>query len=199
MPALVHQLHRLECDERSLLGGLGDDRVARRECRCDLAAEDGEREIPRADANENSAPAQPVAVLLSRQDPAGSSPARRAGAPRTRSSGRNRRPRALRPRHRRASCRPRGQEAQSIGLDCPRKDPPPARAPPRAPRRTCFPVSKARDGRFDRLRGDGRVCGCDGTHHRPLVGGRLHLVAPAGILLPSDERMRRRRSEGQSP
>ena len=61
---LVQELHRLEGDERRLLGGLGDDRIAGRERRGDLAEEDREREIPRADADEHAAPAKREAVLL---------------------------------------------------------------------------------------------------------------------------------------
>ena len=50
----VHQLHRRGGDQRRLFGRLGNDGVARRERRGDLAGEDGDREIPWADADDCS-------------------------------------------------------------------------------------------------------------------------------------------------
>jgi len=47
---LVQQAHREGGDQRRLLGGFGEHRVAGRERGGDLAAEDREREVPRADA-----------------------------------------------------------------------------------------------------------------------------------------------------
>ena len=60
----VQELHRLEGDERRLLGGLGDDGIAGGERRGDLAGENRQRKIPRADADEDAAAAQAIAVLL---------------------------------------------------------------------------------------------------------------------------------------
>ena len=46
----VQQPHRLRGHERRLLGGLGEHGVARGQCGGHLADEDGQREVPRADA-----------------------------------------------------------------------------------------------------------------------------------------------------
>ena len=47
---------RISRDLGRLRGGLGDDAVARRQRRRDLAEEDGEREIPRRDADPDAPP-----------------------------------------------------------------------------------------------------------------------------------------------
>ena len=57
-PAGVEQPHRLGGDQRRLLGRLGQHRVAGRQRRGDLAGEDGERKVPRADAGEDAAAVQ---------------------------------------------------------------------------------------------------------------------------------------------
>ena len=76
----MQQRDRLACDPRRLLGRLGEDGVAGGERRRDLAGEDRERKIPRADADERAAPSQPVAVLLAgragKERVAGEEPAR---------------------------------------------------------------------------------------------------------------------------
>ncbi len=51
-------------DERSLFGGLGDDRVARDQRCADLAEENGKRKIPRADASKHAAAAVAQFVAL---------------------------------------------------------------------------------------------------------------------------------------
>ena len=51
---LVQDAHGLGGDQRRLLGGLGDHRIARRERGRDLAGEDRERKIPRADADDEA-------------------------------------------------------------------------------------------------------------------------------------------------
>ena len=56
MPASCSSRTASEGDQRRLLGRLGDDGVAGGERRRDLAEEDGEREIPRADADEAPRP-----------------------------------------------------------------------------------------------------------------------------------------------
>ncbi|MNU99998.1 hypothetical protein D3C71_901530 [compost metagenome] len=48
---LTQDAYRLRRDERGLLGRLGEHRIAGRERRADLAAEDGQREVPGADAD----------------------------------------------------------------------------------------------------------------------------------------------------
>ena len=53
-PACVQQAHRLGGDQRRLLGRLGEHRVAGGERRGDLAGEDRERKIPRADADDRA-------------------------------------------------------------------------------------------------------------------------------------------------
>ena len=50
----VQQPHRLGGDQRRLLGGLGEHGIARGERGGDLAGEDGERKIPRADADDQA-------------------------------------------------------------------------------------------------------------------------------------------------
>jgi hypothetical protein len=55
---LVQQLHRGVADQVGLLGGLGDHAVAGGERGDHLAHEDGQREVPRADADEHAAPVQ---------------------------------------------------------------------------------------------------------------------------------------------
>ncbi len=57
-PGCVEDANGLGGDQRRLLGGLGDDRVAGDERRRHLAGENGEREVPRADAGENPAATQ---------------------------------------------------------------------------------------------------------------------------------------------
>jgi hypothetical protein len=54
----VEQPDRFGGDQRRLLGGLGEHRIARGQCRRDLAGEDGEREVPGADADKGAAAAQ---------------------------------------------------------------------------------------------------------------------------------------------
>jgi hypothetical protein len=71
----VQQFDRERRDQRRLLGRLGDDAVAGGERRRDLADEDREREIPRADADEDATAMQRQAVALAgraRQDWIGS-------------------------------------------------------------------------------------------------------------------------------
>ena len=66
-PGLVQEGNRARGDERRLLRRLGDDGIAGRERRRDLAAIDGEREVPRADAGEHAAPVERDAVGLARR------------------------------------------------------------------------------------------------------------------------------------
>ena len=54
---LMQQRDRARGDERRLFGRLGHDGIAGDERRGHLAEEDGKREIPRADADENAAAA----------------------------------------------------------------------------------------------------------------------------------------------
>ncbi len=61
---VMQKPHRAGGDERRLLGRLGDHRVAGGKRRHDLTAEDREREIPRADADEDAAPAIAQRVAL---------------------------------------------------------------------------------------------------------------------------------------
>ncbi len=49
----VQDADRLGRDQRRLLGGLGDDRIAGGEGRCDLSGEDREGKVPRADAGDD--------------------------------------------------------------------------------------------------------------------------------------------------
>ena len=49
-PGFAHQFGRRRGDGRRLRRGLGDDGVARRQCRRHLAGEDGERKVPRRNA-----------------------------------------------------------------------------------------------------------------------------------------------------
>ena len=60
----VQQLHRGVADQVGLLGGLGDHAVAGGERGGDLAGEDRQREIPRADADEHAAAVQLQLVRL---------------------------------------------------------------------------------------------------------------------------------------
>ena len=60
----MHQPDSLEGDKRCLFGRLGDDGVAGGERSGDLADENRKRKVPRTDADENAASAQPVTVLL---------------------------------------------------------------------------------------------------------------------------------------
>ena len=57
-PGLVEQPHRLGGDQRGLFGGLGQHGIAGRQRGGDLAGEDRQREIPRADAGEHAASVQ---------------------------------------------------------------------------------------------------------------------------------------------
>ncbi len=59
---LVQERDRKRGDERRLLGRLGDDRIAGDERGADLAEENRERKIPRADADEHAAAA--IAQLI---------------------------------------------------------------------------------------------------------------------------------------
>ena len=136
---LMQQPHGLGRDQRRLLGGLGDHRVAGGERRRDLAEENRERKIPRADADEHAAPAIAQFVAL-------------AG----RSRHRLRRERAPRlggviaaiidrlahfgDRSRRASCRLRPAAARSAGRARLRAD----RRRARAHRRGARPASPPR-------------------------------------------------------
>ena len=98
-PGGVEQAHRLGGDQRRLLGRLGEHGVAGGQRRGDLAGEDGQREVPRADAGEDAAAVQLQRVGLA--DRPFSVSARRTGArPAARSSGRSRPPRAPRRRRR---------------------------------------------------------------------------------------------------
>ena len=54
----VEQAHRFGGDQRRLLGGFGRDPVAGGQCRADLARENGQRKVPRADAGEHAAALQ---------------------------------------------------------------------------------------------------------------------------------------------
>ena len=60
----MHQLHRLTGNERCLLGGLGNDAVAGCERAGDLAGKNRQREIPRADANEDATAAISQLIAL---------------------------------------------------------------------------------------------------------------------------------------
>ena len=64
---LVEDLERAQADARRLLGGLGDHGVAGGERGGDLAGEDGEREVPRADAGEHAAAVQRAARCARRR------------------------------------------------------------------------------------------------------------------------------------
>ena len=48
----MQKRYRRDGDQRRFLGGLGDDAIARRQRRRDLTGEDGDREVPRADADD---------------------------------------------------------------------------------------------------------------------------------------------------
>ena len=78
----MQQRDGLGGDQRRLLGGFRDHRVAGGERGGDLAKEDGERKIPRADADENAAAAS-ASMLPSPVGPGivcGASPARACAA-----------------------------------------------------------------------------------------------------------------------
>ena len=60
-PRLVHKAHGEMGDERGLLGGLGENGVAGGQCCRDLAGEDGEGEVPRADAGPDAAGGKGIA------------------------------------------------------------------------------------------------------------------------------------------
>ena len=64
-PGLQRQTNGCGGDQRRLRRRLGDDRVAGRQRRGDLAEEDGQRKVPRADAGEDAAAAQGQLVELS--------------------------------------------------------------------------------------------------------------------------------------
>ena len=97
-PGRVQELDGAGGDQRRLLGGLGDHRVAGAEGGGDLAGEDREREVPGRDADQHAARPRPVALGLRRRSSAGSRP-----------------PRAARRRRRAASCRPRAGERGQLG------------------------------------------------------------------------------------
>jgi hypothetical protein len=63
----VEQAHGLGGDQRRLLGGLGEHRVAGGQRGGDLAGEDGQREVPGADADEHAAAVQAEGVGLARR------------------------------------------------------------------------------------------------------------------------------------
>ena len=69
----VQQLHRGVADQDGLIGRLGDDGVAGGERGGDLADEDREREIPRADADEHAAAVQRKLVAIRRSGRAAAS------------------------------------------------------------------------------------------------------------------------------
>ena len=52
--SLMQRAHRFGGDERRLLGGFGDDRIARRERGGDLAGEDRQRKVPGTDADDEA-------------------------------------------------------------------------------------------------------------------------------------------------
>ena len=80
-PRLEQQPHRGGGDQRRLLGGLGDDRVAGGERRGDLAGEDRQRKIPRRDAGEDAAPVQlDLVALAGRAGQGAAGPAKSARA-----------------------------------------------------------------------------------------------------------------------
>ena len=95
-PASSSILHGARRDERRLLGRLREHRVAGSERRRDLSGEDRERKIPRADADEHAATAQPQLVALARRARQAHAGAELGCARDRRSSAGNRRPRALR-------------------------------------------------------------------------------------------------------
>ena len=151
----VQQLYRFEGDQRRLLGGLGHHRIAGGERAGDLAGKNRQREIPRADADENAAAAVAQFVALAGR-PRQRAAARACGAPAPRNSGKNRPPRALPRRSRRASCRPRFATARSAGRDFARSGRRRAPARPRARRPASHPSGKAGLRRRHR-RGDDRL------------------------------------------
>ena len=89
MPAWCRRRTASEAIERGLLGRLRHHRVAGGKRRRDLAEEDRQREIPRADADEHAAPAIAQLVRFAGR-PRQHLRRERACAPRPRSSGRNR-------------------------------------------------------------------------------------------------------------
>ena len=109
----VQQLHGGAADQRRLLGRLGDHRVAGGERRADLAGEDRERKIPRADAGENAARRAAQAIALAGR--AGQQRSRpNCAAPAARSSAGNPPPRAPRRRVGQASCPPRARARHEL-------------------------------------------------------------------------------------
>src|SRR5438094_41913 len=62
----MQEPHGLGGDERRLLGGLRDHRVAGKERRADLAEKDRERKVPRTDADENAAAAVAQRIAFTR-------------------------------------------------------------------------------------------------------------------------------------
>ena len=137
---LVQHAHGLGGDQRRLLGRLGQHRVAGGKRRGDLAGEDRQREVPRADADDRARAAAGCRCRASRSDL------------RRRSSAGNRPPRAPRRWRWRRTCRPRARSgraerasalsisvggAQQAGgaLARRRSRPRPARRPRRAPGR----------------------------------------------------------------
>src|SRR5262249_6105735 len=63
-PRQMQQLHRFKGDERCLFGGLRHDAISGGESSRNLADENGERKIPRTDADENAPPAVTQFVAL---------------------------------------------------------------------------------------------------------------------------------------
>ena len=57
-PGLVQQLDRGMADQGGLVGGFGNHAVASGECGDHLAHEDGQREVPRADADKHATAVQ---------------------------------------------------------------------------------------------------------------------------------------------
>ncbi len=90
---LVQNAHGLGGDQRGLLGRLRHHGIAASPARRSPAREDRQREIPRADADEDAAAALAAARWTRRSDRAARAPSTRA-VPARHNSGRNRRPRA---------------------------------------------------------------------------------------------------------
>ena len=108
-------------DQRRLLGRLGDHRVAGGQRGRDLAGEDRQREVPRADAGHR----RPSGRCVSFEQSARPAP---------RSSAGSRPPRAPRRRHWRRSCRPRARSGPAAAACAPPSGRPPrSQASRRAP------------------------------------------------------------------
>ena len=122
-----------------LFGGLGEHGVAGGQRGGDLAGEDGQREVPGADADEDAASVQDQLVGLADRTVQRLRPRELASRPAWRSSGRSRRPRAPRRRRRSGSCRPRATQRRPAG----RARPPAHRPWPAAPWRRPAPPRRS--------------------------------------------------------